>query len=162
MTRIAFALLLTIAVPLHADDAVPRRVAHAVGRELRRYGRDAKALATAPLQRLLGRKRDAMTEPREFVARIFVDGLHFRYHGGQVRSLLSLLSYVGSGQYRERYLGVKIPPTNLQEHQLEQARAFADSLAAVVRQHLRAGQARASARVPRSRRGLVPLVPCHG
>jgi hypothetical protein len=60
---------------------------------------------------------------------IFVDGLHFRYQGGQVRSLLSLISYLGSGQYRERYLGVKIPPTNLQEHQLEQARAFAGSLA---------------------------------
>ena len=46
-----------------------------------------------------------------------------------MRSLLSLLSYLGSGQYRERYLGVKIPPTNLQEHQLEQARGFADALA---------------------------------
>jgi menaquinone-dependent protoporphyrinogen IX oxidase len=42
----------------------------------------------------------------------FVDGIHFRYEGGQVRSLLSLLSYLGSGEYRERYLGVKIPPTN--------------------------------------------------
>ena len=60
---------------------------------------------------------------------VFLDGLHFRYQGGQVRSLLSLLSYLGSGQYRERYLGVKIPPTNLQEHQLEQARGFADALA---------------------------------
>src|SRR3954452_20303587 len=46
---------------------------------------------------------------------IFIDGIHFRYQGGQVRSLLSLISYLGSGQYRERYLGVKIPPTNLQE-----------------------------------------------
>ena len=60
---------------------------------------------------------------------VFLDGIHFRYQGGQVRSLLSLLSYLGSGQYRERYLGVKIPPTNLQEPQLEQARAFADALA---------------------------------
>ena len=60
---------------------------------------------------------------------VFLDGIHFRYQGGQVRSLLSLLSYLGSGQYRERYLGVKIPPTNLQEHQLEQARGFADALA---------------------------------
>jgi menaquinone-dependent protoporphyrinogen IX oxidase len=59
----------------------------------------------------------------------FLDGIHFRYQGGQVRSLLSLISYLGSGQYRERYLGLKIPPTNLQEHQLEQARRFADALA---------------------------------
>jgi hypothetical protein len=43
----------------------------------------------------------------------FVDGIHFRYQGGQLRSLLSLISYLGSGEYRERYLGVKIPPTNL-------------------------------------------------
>ena len=60
---------------------------------------------------------------------VFLDGIHFRYQGGQVRSLLSLLSYLGSGQYRERYLGVKIPPTNLQEHQLEQVRGFAAALA---------------------------------
>jgi hypothetical protein len=46
-----------------------------------------------------------------------------------VRSLLSLLSYLGSGEYRERYLGVKIPPTNLQEHHLEEARKSADGLA---------------------------------
>jgi len=34
-----------------------------------------------------------------------------------------------SGEYRERYLGVKIPPTNLEEHHLEEARGFADALA---------------------------------
>jgi hypothetical protein len=60
---------------------------------------------------------------------VFVDGIHFRYQGGQVRSLLSLISYLGSGEYRDRYLGVKIPPTNLQEHHLAQARTFADELA---------------------------------
>src|SRR3954454_23290640 len=59
----------------------------------------------------------------------FLDGIHFRYQGGQVRSLMSLLSYLGSGEYRERYLGVKIPPTNLQAHQLEEAKAFAGTLA---------------------------------
>ena len=42
---------------------------------------------------------------------------------------MSLISYLGSGEYRERYLGLKIPPTNLQEDQLEQARRFADALA---------------------------------
>ncbi|MGD0928792.1 MAG: hypothetical protein ABR926_26785 [Streptosporangiaceae bacterium] len=59
---------------------------------------------------------------------VFADGIHFRYQGGQVRSLLSLLSYLGSGKYRERYLGVKIPPTNLQDYHLEAARKFADQL----------------------------------
>ena len=60
---------------------------------------------------------------------VFADGIHFRYQGGQVRSLLSLLSYLGSGEYRDRYLGVKIPPTNLQDYHLQAARTFADRLA---------------------------------
>jgi hypothetical protein len=59
----------------------------------------------------------------------FVDGIHFRYEGGQIRSLLSLLSYLGSGQYRERYMGLKIPPTNIRDYHLEQARSFAEGLA---------------------------------
>jgi hypothetical protein len=59
----------------------------------------------------------------------FLDSIHFRYEGGQIRSLLSLVSYLGSGVYRRRYLGVEIPPTNLQEYHLEAARAFANSLA---------------------------------
>ena len=46
-----------------------------------------------------------------------------------MRSLLSLLSYLGSGEYRERYLGVKIPPTNIQDYHLQAARTFADGLA---------------------------------
>ena len=60
---------------------------------------------------------------------IFADGIHFRYQGGQIRSLASLLSYLGSGEYRHRYLGVKIPPTNIQDHHLKEARTFADKLA---------------------------------
>jgi menaquinone-dependent protoporphyrinogen IX oxidase len=60
---------------------------------------------------------------------VFAGGIHFRYQGGQVRSLLSLISYLGTGEYRERYLGVKIPPTNIQEHQLQAARKFAEGLA---------------------------------
>jgi hypothetical protein len=59
----------------------------------------------------------------------FVDGIHFRYEGGQVRSLLSLLSYLGSGEYRKRYLGMKIPPTNMRDYHLEQAQTFASGLA---------------------------------
>jgi menaquinone-dependent protoporphyrinogen IX oxidase len=59
----------------------------------------------------------------------YVDGIHFSFAGGQVRSLLSLLSYFGKGENRESYLGVKIPPTNLQPDYLEQAQAFATGLA---------------------------------
>jgi hypothetical protein len=43
----------------------------------------------------------------------WVDGHHFSYQGGQIRSLLSLVSYLGSGEYKPRYLGIKIPRTNL-------------------------------------------------
>jgi hypothetical protein len=58
-----------------------------------------------------------------------VETTHFQYLGGQVRSLLSLVSYLGTGEYRERYLGVKIPPTNLQPDGDDAARAFAAHLA---------------------------------
>ena len=59
----------------------------------------------------------------------YVDGTHWSFAGGQVKSLLSLLSYLGKGENRERYLGVKIPVTNLQAGDLEAARTFADGLA---------------------------------
>jgi hypothetical protein len=58
-----------------------------------------------------------------------VEVTHFKYLGGQVRSLLSLISYLGTGEYRERYLGVKIPPTNLQPDGDDAARVFASKLA---------------------------------
>jgi hypothetical protein len=60
---------------------------------------------------------------------IFTNGIHFLYEGGQVRSLLALCSYLGSGEYRQRYLGVTIPPTNIQEYHLKAAREFANGLA---------------------------------
>ncbi len=59
----------------------------------------------------------------------FLDSIHFAYQGGQVKSLLSLLSYLGSGEYRKRFLGVPIPPTNIQDDQLDMARKFASGLA---------------------------------
>ncbi|MGP8059032.1 MAG: flavodoxin [Acidimicrobiales bacterium] len=59
----------------------------------------------------------------------FVEGIHFRYQGGQVRSLFSLLSYLGTGEYKEKYHGVRIPPTNIQEYHLKEARTFAGKLA---------------------------------
>jgi hypothetical protein len=49
------------------------------------------------------------------------------YEGGEARSLLSLLRYLRSGDYRERYLGVKIPPTHLQDYHLDAARKFAEA-----------------------------------
>jgi len=59
----------------------------------------------------------------------YVDGTHFSYAGGQIRSLLALLSYFGKGENRERYLGVKIPESNLKPDYREQAEAFANKLA---------------------------------
>ena len=35
----------------------------------------------------------------------YLDGTHFSYQGGQLKSLFSLLSYLGTGEYRDRYLG---------------------------------------------------------
>src|SRR5207237_10742500 len=59
----------------------------------------------------------------------YVDGIRFTYEGGQIRSLLSLLSYFGKGEMRERSYGIKIPPTNLKPDFGEQATAFANRLA---------------------------------
>jgi hypothetical protein len=59
----------------------------------------------------------------------FVDGIRFTYEGGQIRSLLALLSFFGKGEMRERSLGIKIPPTNLKPDFGEQAQAFANQLA---------------------------------
>jgi hypothetical protein len=59
----------------------------------------------------------------------YVDGIRFTYEGGQIRSLLSLLSYFGKGEMRERSLGIKIPPTNLKPDFGDQAEEFANKLA---------------------------------
>jgi menaquinone-dependent protoporphyrinogen IX oxidase len=59
----------------------------------------------------------------------YVDEVHFTYPGDPLRSMLSLTSYLGSGEYRDRYLGIRIPATNVQPEQLEQTRGFAGSLA---------------------------------
>ena len=59
----------------------------------------------------------------------YADSTRFQFAGGQVRSLLSLISYFGTGEMRERYLGMKIPPTNLQPDFTRQAEAFANKLA---------------------------------
>jgi hypothetical protein len=59
----------------------------------------------------------------------WLEGIRFTYQGGQIRSLLALLSYFGKGEMRERSFGIKIPPTNLKPDFAEQARAFANDLA---------------------------------
>ena len=59
----------------------------------------------------------------------YVDEIHFTYPGDTVRSMLSLTSYLGSGEYRQKYLGVRIPSTNVQPDQLDQTRTFAAALA---------------------------------
>jgi hypothetical protein len=59
----------------------------------------------------------------------YVDGIHFTYPGDPLRSLLSLTSYLGSGEYRDRYLGMRIPSTNVQPEHLKQTRTFAAAVA---------------------------------
>ena len=59
----------------------------------------------------------------------YVGGVHFEYLGGQIASGLSLISYLRSGKYRDRYFGLRIPTTNIQPYQLEQTRNFATTLA---------------------------------
>ena len=59
----------------------------------------------------------------------FIGSIHFEYPGGQLRSLLSLTSYLGSGEYRDRYLGIRIPTTNISAEQVEESRRFAAKLA---------------------------------
>ena len=58
-----------------------------------------------------------------------LDGIHFAFAGGQIRSFLALVSYLGKGEDRERYLGVRIPPTNLRPSYEGAARSFAGRFA---------------------------------
>jgi menaquinone-dependent protoporphyrinogen IX oxidase len=76
--------------------------------------------------------RENLTAVRELAEQQggqYVDEVHFTYPGDPLRSMLSLTSYLGSGEYRDRYLGIRIPPTNVQPEQLEQAKSFAASIA---------------------------------
>jgi hypothetical protein len=59
----------------------------------------------------------------------WLEGIHFAFAGGQIRSFLALVSYLASGEIRERYLKVRIPPTNLKPGYDEAARGFASRLA---------------------------------
>ena len=101
-------------------------------------------MKSAPAKRLLDRKRFAafvvcrrywrnnLKTVRELGTKQggeYVNGIHFTFAGGQVRSLLSLISYLGKGENRKRYLGVKIPSANLKPDYLKEARTFANELA---------------------------------
>lgn len=66
----------------------------------------------------------------------YLGGIHFEYLGGQLASGLSMISYLRSGRYRDRYFGVPIPPTNVVPYQLEQTRHFAAELANRLPQHV--------------------------
>jgi menaquinone-dependent protoporphyrinogen IX oxidase len=76
--------------------------------------------------------RENLTGVRKLAEKVggrYLGELHFAYPGDQVRSMLSLTSYLGTGEYRDRYLGVRIPTTNVQPQQLEETRKFASDLA---------------------------------
>jgi flavodoxin len=72
---------------------------------------------------------EAVRELAEQQGGRYVDEIHFTYPGDSLRSMLSLTSYLGSGEYRKKYLGLRIPPTNVQPEQLDQTRTFAARLA---------------------------------
>jgi hypothetical protein len=76
----------------------------------------------------------------------FVDGIRFTYEGGQIRSLLSLLSYFGKGEMHERSLGIRIPPTNLKPDFGDQATAFANKLADSLTSSPQVGETASSAK----------------
>ena len=52
----------------------------------------------------------------------------FTFEGGQVRSLLSLISYLTTGETRDKYMGIRIPPANLRDQDLDTARSLAAQL----------------------------------
>jgi menaquinone-dependent protoporphyrinogen IX oxidase len=59
----------------------------------------------------------------------WISGIHFKALGGQIRSLLSLISYLGTGESRSHYLGIAIPKPNLTADYTDKSQAFANQLA---------------------------------
>jgi hypothetical protein len=59
----------------------------------------------------------------------FVTGTYFVHAGGQVMSMLSLLSFLSKGEDRPRYLGIPIPSASLKPDYRDQSRAFATDIA---------------------------------
>ena len=58
----------------------------------------------------------------------FVDSAAFVFQGNQVQSMFSFLSYLQSGENRERYLGCKIYPFGVTEEGIAKAKSFAETL----------------------------------
>ncbi|CAM3731824.1 flavodoxin family protein [Tsukamurella strandjordii] len=58
----------------------------------------------------------------------FAGEMHATYPGNQITSTLSLTSYLGTGEQRDRYLGIPIPPTNVQQEHLDSARELAAAI----------------------------------
>jgi hypothetical protein len=81
------------------------------------------------LPALLAQQPEYRKGPRNQAGRRIPRRNSFQPAGGQILSLLSLLSYVSKGEDRERYLGVKIPSAALKPDYVGQARAFANQLA---------------------------------
>jgi menaquinone-dependent protoporphyrinogen IX oxidase len=59
----------------------------------------------------------------------WIDETHFLAAGGQVKSMLSWLSYMKHGEARERAFGLKMPPPNLRPDFEGQASAFVNGMA---------------------------------
>jgi hypothetical protein len=59
----------------------------------------------------------------------FINAIHFIAAGGPVGSMLALMGYLAKGVVQERYLGVKLPPPNLQPSYAGEAQSFAGELA---------------------------------
>jgi menaquinone-dependent protoporphyrinogen IX oxidase len=72
---------------------------------------------------------EAVRELAEEQGGRYVDEIHFTYPGDNLRSMLALTSYLGSGEYRKKSFGIRLPPTNVQPEQLEQVQTFASRLA---------------------------------
>src|SRR5437763_344170 len=92
------------------------------------HTKQALRVADAMAEAMRARGCDVTQAGIEFTDPRYVDGIRFTYEGGQIRSLLSLLSYFGKGEMRERSYGIKIPPTNLKPDFGDQATAFANKL----------------------------------
>ncbi len=123
---------------MHAATLVPE-----IGRGAPGSSREAlRGLRGLPpvLERQLEGGQDARYKP----GGEYLDGIRFTYEGGQIRSLLSLLSYFGKGEMRERALGIKIPPTNLKPDFNDPAHAFANELADRLGQSQQLGESSSS------------------
>jgi hypothetical protein len=88
-------------------------------------GKPSRVLRFTPL---LARNVSTMQKMGEAAGGQWLDETHFLAEGNQVRSMMSWLSYMRSGEMKERWFGVKIPPTNLKPDFEEQARDFANRL----------------------------------